>query len=84
MQDAACHASSVLHFDHPLPLTTFVSTLVTLGAKPDVLTAAGFDAKPPNVHRTRAEREPLLRDWLILVERLSQYVKRLQLLFCSD
>lgn len=81
MQEAAYHALSVLHFDHPFPLATFASTLVTLGAKQDVLAAAGFDAKPPNVHRTRAERGSLLRDWLVLVERLSQYVKCLQLLF---
>ena len=72
MQEAAYHALSMLHFDHPLPLATFVSTLVTLGAKPDVLTAAGFDAKSPNAHCMRAERELLLGEWLILVERLSQ------------
>jgi hypothetical protein len=72
MQEAAYHALSVLPFDHPLPLTTFVSTLVTLGANPDVLKAAGFDARPPNVRRTRVERESLLNGWLILVERLSQ------------
>lgn len=71
MQEAAYHALSMLHFDHPLPLATFVSTLVTLGAKPDVLAAAGFDVKSSNVHHTRAERESLLGELLILIERLS-------------
>ena len=74
MQEAAYHALSVLRFDHPLPLATFISILVTLGAKPDVLTVAGFDVKSSNLHRTRTERESLLREWLVLVERLSQYV----------
>lgn len=74
IREAAYHALSMLHFDHPLPLATFVSTVVTLGAKSDVLAAAGFDVKPSNVHRTRAEWESLLREWLILVERLSRYI----------
>lgn len=74
VQEAAYHALSMLRFDHPLPLAMFVSILVTLGAKPDVLTAAGFDIKSSNSHRTRTEREPLLGEWLVLVERLTQYV----------
>jgi hypothetical protein len=74
MQEAAYHALCVLRFDHPLPLAMFVSILVTLGARPDVLTAAGFDVKSSNSHGTRAERESLLREWLTLVERLSRYV----------
>jgi len=77
IQEAAYHALSTSRFDHPLPLAMFVSTLVTLGAKPDVLTSAGFDVEPSNVHHASAERESLLGDWLILVERLSQYVNLL-------
>lgn len=72
MQEAAYHALCALRFDHQSPLTTFVSTLVALGAKPDVLEAAGFDVRLPNVRHTRAERESLLVEWLTLVERLSQ------------
>ena len=72
LQEAAYHALCVLRFDQPLPLATFVSTIVALGAKPDILKAAGFDIRPPNVQRTRAERESLLEEWLTLVERLSQ------------
>lgn len=72
MQEAAYHALCVLRFDRPLPLATFVSTLVALGAKPDVLKAAGFEARPLNVQHTRAERDSLLGEWLILVEGLSQ------------
>lgn len=82
MQEAAYHALSMLRFDHPLPLATFVSILVTLGAKPDVLTAAGFDVKPSDLHRTRIERETLLREWLILVERLSRCVTFPTALLC--
>ena len=82
MHEAAYHALSTLHLDHPLPLGTFVSILVTLGAKPDILAAAGFDVKTSNLHRTKIERESLLREWLILVERLSQYVTFLRFLFC--
>ena len=74
MQEAVYHALSMLHSDHLLPLATFVSTLMTLGAKPNVLTAAGFDVKSSNTPRTRAELELLLGEWLILVKRLSQYV----------
>jgi len=73
MQEAAYHALFMLHFDHPLPLVTFLSTLVTLGAKPEVLKGAGFDVGPSNVPLTRAERELLLGEWLVLVEKLSQY-----------
>ena len=73
MQGAAYHALSTLHFNHPLPLATFVSTLVILGAKPVVLSAAGFDVTSPNVHLTRTQRGLLLGQWLVLVERLSQY-----------
>jgi hypothetical protein len=72
MQEVTYHALSALRFDHPLPLSAFLSTLVTLGAKPDLLKAAGFDAKVPNVQHMRTERESLLEEWLILVERLSQ------------
>jgi len=82
MQEAAYHALSMLRFDYPLPLATFVSILVALGAKPDVLTAAGFDVKSSNLHRTRIERESLLREWLILVERLSRYVAFPTVLLC--
>lgn len=71
-QETAYHALCALRFDHPLPLATFVSTLVVLGAKPDVLKAAGFDVKPSNVQHTRPERELLLGEWLTIVERLSQ------------
>jgi len=77
MQEAMYHALSTSHFDHPLPLAAFVSTLVTLGAKPDVLTAAGFDVKSSNTHRTRAEPELLLEEWLNLIKRLSEYVTSL-------
>ena len=83
IREAAYHALSMSQFDHPLPLAVFVSTLVTLGAKPDVLTSAGFDVKSSNVHRTRAERETLLGEWLILVERLSQYATLLAVFFLS-
>lgn len=81
MQEAAYHALSVLHLDHPLSVATFVSTLVTLGAKPDVLATAGFDIKSSSVYRTKAERELLLGEWLILVERLSRYVTFLAVSF---
>jgi len=73
MQEAMYHALSTSHFDHPLPLAAFVSTLVILGAKPDVLAAAGFDIKSSDSHHVRAELE-LLGGWLNLVKRLSQYV----------
>ena len=72
MRETTYHTLSVLRSEYPLPLTTFASTLVTLGAKPNVLKAAGFDARPTNVQYTRVERESLLREWLILVERLSR------------
>ena len=72
MREAAYHALSVLHFDHPLPVATFVSTLVTLGAKQNMLKAAGFDVRPSNVQHTKAGREALLGEWMILVEKLSQ------------
>ncbi|KAF9653271.1 hypothetical protein BDM02DRAFT_3265521 [Thelephora ganbajun] len=72
MQEAAYHALSMFHYDHPLPLAAFASTLVALGAKPDVLAAAGFNVESSNVHRTRTERESLLGELLILVERLSR------------
>ena len=72
LQEAGYRALCAFRFDHPLPLVAFVSTLVALGAKPDVLKAAGFDVRPPNVHHTRAERESLLGEWLIIVETLSQ------------
>lgn len=72
MQEAAYLALTALRTDHALPLASFVSTLMTLGAKPDVLKAAGFDVRCPNVQHTRRERESLLEEWLILVERLSQ------------
>ena len=71
MQDAGYRALCAFRPDHPLPLNAFVSTLVALGAKPDVLKAAGFDVRSPTVHHTRAERESLLGDWLIIVERFS-------------
>lgn len=71
MQEVAYHALCVLPFHCPLPLATFVSALVTLGAKPDILKTAGFDVRPLNVQHTRAERELLLGEWLTLVERLS-------------
>lgn len=72
MQEAAYHTLSALHFEHPLPLSAFVSTLVTLGAKPDVLKAAGFDARSSNVPHAKAEREVLLGDLLTLVQRVSR------------
>lgn len=72
MREATYHALSVLRSEYPLPLTTFASTLVTLGAKPDVLKAAGFDIRPTNMQYTRVERESLLREWLILIERFSR------------
>ena len=84
MQEAVHHALSMLHFDHPLPLATFVSTLVTLGANPSVLEAAGFNVVPLNTHHTRAKPELLLGEWLILVKRLSQYVTPLKDFFCFD
>lgn len=76
MQEAMYHALSTSHFDHPLPLAAFVSTLVTLGAKPDVLVAAGFNVKSSNAHHMEAEPE-LLGEWLNLIKRLSQYVTSL-------
>lgn len=84
MQEATYHALSTSRFDHLLPLAAFVSTLVTLGAKPDVLTAAGFDVKSSNTHCTRVEPELLLGDWLDLIKRLSQYVKPLAIYFQFD
>jgi hypothetical protein len=72
MREAAYHALSVMHFNHPLPLVAFVSTLVTLGAKQNMLKAAGFDIRPSNVQHTKAGRESLLGEWLVLVEKLSQ------------
>lgn len=74
IQEAAYRALYAFHFDHdhPLPLAAFVSTLVALGAKTDVLKAAGFDVRSPNAYHTRVERESLLAEWLIIVERLSQ------------
>ena len=81
MQEAVYHALCMLHFDHPLPLATFVSTLVTLGAKPDVLAAAGFDVKSSNARRTKAELQPLLGEWLTLVKKLSQCVTSLAVYF---
>ena len=74
MQEAVYHGMSMLHFDHPLPLAAFISTLLTLGAKPDVLRAAGFDVKTSNTPRTRPELELLLGEWLILIKRLAQCV----------
>jgi hypothetical protein len=74
MRKAAYRASSMVDLDHPLPLAPFVSTLVTLGAKLDVLTTAGFDVESSSAHRTRAEQDLLPGEWLILVERSSQYV----------
>jgi hypothetical protein len=84
MRESTYHALYMLRFDHPLPLATFVSTLVTLGAKPDVLMTAGFDVESSNAHRMVAERE-LLGEWLILAERLSQYAVFLAVNFlCFD
>ena len=77
MQEATYRALSTSRFDHPLPLAAFVSTLVTLGAKPDVLVAAGFDVKSSDAHHTSAEAELLLGEWLSVVKRLSQYVTSL-------
>jgi len=84
MQEAMYHALSTSCFDHPLPLAAFVSTLVALGAKPDVLAAAGFDVKPSNAHHTGARPE-LLGEWLSLIKRLSQCVSFSSLfIFCFD
>ena len=84
MRESMYHALYMLRFDHPLPLTAFISTLVMLGAKPDVLVTAGFDVESFNAHHTVAKRE-LLGEWLILAERLSQYVVFLTVNFlCFD
>ena len=77
MQRAMYHALSTSRFDQPLPLATFVSTLVTLGAKPDMLAAAGFDAKSSTAHHTRAKSKLLLVEWLGLIKKLSQCVTSL-------
>jgi len=81
MQEAMYHALSTSHFDQPLPLATFVSTLVALGAKPDMLATAGFDAKSSNTRHTMAEPELLLGEWLGLVKRLSRCVTSLTIYF---